>query len=170
MIGVIGAVALIAGLLPLGDSLTVPPGWHRAEASLTPNLVDPRERLSVATFPLDGADLCGAIARVPPAGAFVTVQERGRGASGDFPARPARFEPDPELPGTSALPYCAGGDHAPPIPMLDYWFTFSEHGRAFHVFVGIGKDSPAEVRQEAFGILDSLRLDPGKRPDWPASG
>jgi hypothetical protein len=51
----------------------------------------------------------------------VTVQERGRGAYGraDFSARPARFEPDPELPGTSEWPHC-GGDR-PPIAMRDYW-------------------------------------------------
>jgi hypothetical protein len=35
-----------------GYTATVPPGWHVAPASLTPSLVDPREILAVATFPL----------------------------------------------------------------------------------------------------------------------
>jgi hypothetical protein len=156
-----------------GYTVAVPDGWHRVTTSLTPNLVDPREILAVATFPSARGDgLCDALERVPPAAAFVTVQERGRGAYGreGFPTRPAHFEPDPQLPGTSAWPYCAGGDDRPPIPMLDYWFGFSDAGRAFHVFVGIGKDAPPDVRRDAFRVLDSLRFDPAVKPGWRSSG
>jgi hypothetical protein len=155
-----------------GYTVTVPGGWHRAEASLAPTLVDPREILAVATFPLQNGDLCDALQRVPPGEAFVTVQERGRGAygSGGFPARPARFEPDPALPGSSAWPYCVGGDDKPPIPILDYWFEFSDAGRAFHVFVGIGTGASTHVRREAFDILNSLRFDAAVKPDWNTVG
>jgi hypothetical protein len=156
-----------------GYTVTVPEGWHEAQTSLTPSLIDPREILTVATFALPRAGgLCDALERVPPAEAFVTVQERGRGAYGreGFPTRPATFGPDPELPGSSVWPYCAGGDHRPPIPMLDYWFGFSDAGRAFHVFVGIGRDAPADVRRDAFRVLDSLRFDPTIKPGWRSSG
>ena len=35
-----------------GYSLVLPAGWHRARRNLTPQLVEPREILSVATYPL----------------------------------------------------------------------------------------------------------------------
>jgi hypothetical protein len=54
--------------------------------------------------------------------------------------------------------------------MLDYWFGFSDAGRAFHVFVGIGKDAPPDVRRDAFRVLDSLRFDPAVKPGWRSSG
>jgi hypothetical protein len=160
-----------------GYEVTIPSSWHRARRSLTPGYVDPVEILSVATFPLrEGDELCGdrrgVLARVRPGGALVTVQERGRGAYGGtgFPPRPARFRPDPDLPGRSTWPVCAARRGEPPIPMLDYWFGFSDAGRAFHVLVAIGEGAPAEVRRDAFGILDSLRFDPGKTPHWNSSG
>jgi hypothetical protein len=156
-----------------GYVITVPDGWHRAPASLTRGLVDPREIVAVATFPLrPGHEICATLQRIPPDQAFVTIQERGRGAFGDpgFPPRPPRFEPDPGLVGTSTWPYCAGGDGKAPIPMLDYWFAFSDAGRAFHVFVGVGEDAPAELRDTAFGIVNSLRLDAAVTPDWRSSG
>ena len=166
------ASAFIYEDLRWGYTVAVPDGWHRAEASLTPNLIDPREILAVATFPFPrGGEPCDSLERVPAAEAFVTVQERAHGADGreGFPARPASFEPDPQLPGLSEWPYCDGYAE-PPIPMLDYWFGFSDVGRAFHVFVGIGKDAPSEVRRDAFDILDSLRFDPAVKPDWPSAG
>jgi hypothetical protein len=47
---------------------------------------------------------------------------------------------------------------------------FGDAGRVFHVFVGVGKDAPEEVRREAFEILDTLRFDPGVKPDWQSAG
>ena len=35
-----------------GLTAELPQGWHSAAESLTPHLVDPREELAVATFPL----------------------------------------------------------------------------------------------------------------------
>jgi hypothetical protein len=146
-----------------GYTVSLPPGWHLAKGSLSPSLVDPVEILSVATFPIHrGEELCHSLVRIPSDQAVVTIQERSGAERGDptFRSRPANFEPDARLPGTSELPYCLHGYKGPPIPMLDYWFGFRDAGRAFHVFVGIGKETPEEVRREAFGILDGLRLDP----------
>jgi hypothetical protein len=125
-----------------------------------------------ATFPLEPSrGLCRSLAGIPPDQALVTLQERGSGARGDptFAPRPSSFEPDPDLPGTSTWPYCLGGDDKPPIPMDDYWFGFKDAGRAFHVFVGVGRAAPPELRREAFEILNTLRFQPGK-PDWPSAG
>jgi hypothetical protein len=146
-----------------GYTVAIPPGWNLVERSLSPSLVEPREILTIATFAIRrNHDLCRALAQVPPDRALVTLQERSRVGRGDpaFPPRPPSFEPDPRLPGKSALPYCLRGYEGPPIPMRDYWFGFRDSGRAFHVFVGIGKEAPDEVRREAFEVLDSLRLDP----------
>jgi hypothetical protein len=154
-----------------GFRVSLPPGWHRAEQGPTGG--DPVEILLVATFPLERSrGLCRSLTGIPPNQVLVNLQERGRGAYGgpDFPPRPATFEPDPSLPGTSTWPYCVSGDHQQPIPMDDYWFGFGDSGRAFHVFVGVGKEAPAELRREAFEILDTLRFDPGAKPDWRSVG
>jgi hypothetical protein len=166
-----------------GYDVALPLSWHRAKRSLTPNIADPVEILSVATFPLrDGEALCGtggALARVQPAGALVTVQERGRGAYGgpDFPPRPVQFQPDPALPGRSEWPYCAATPPnqqrwrpVQPVPILDYYFGFGDAGRAFHVLVAIGKGAPRNIRREAFRILDNLHFDPNLKPRWESSG
>ncbi len=155
-----------------GYSVSIPDGWHRAGRNLTPTITDPVEMLTVATFPLrDGEELCGALARAKPDGALVTVQERGRGSYGasDFPERPARFEPEPADEGHSTWPHCGVQDGEPPIPMVHYWFGFSDAGRAFHVLVALGEEAPDEVKRDAFTILDSLELDPDVTPDWPSS-
>jgi hypothetical protein len=166
-----------------GYRVIFPAGWHRATHSLTPNITDPVEILSVATFPLrTGQALCGvagALARVRPAGALVTIQERGIGAYGgpDFPPRPVRFQPNPQLPGRSEWPYCAAvrpgqrrWSPRRPVPMLDYYFGFGDAGRAFHVLVAIGRTAPKSVRSQAFWILDRLWLDPSVKPRWRSSG
>jgi hypothetical protein len=166
-----------------GYDVSFPAGWYRATHTLTPSISDPVEILSIATFPFRrGQLLCtstGALARVRPAGALLSIQERGIGAYGgpDFPSRPVRFRPDPRLPGRSEWPYCAAVQpnqrrYKPvrAVPMLDYYFGFSDAGRAFHVLVTIGRKAPAGVRRTAFLILDSLRFDPHVKPGWKSSG
>lgn len=157
-----------------GYEAAFPSAWYRATRSLTPSIVDPVEILSVATFPLRvGDDLCGrsgALKRVRPVGALVTIQERGRGAHREsFPSRPERFRPDPALPGRSTWPHCVGSPGRPRVEMLDYWFGFMDAGRVFHVLVAIGKKAPEEIRDQAFRILDTLRFDPSVKPDWRSS-
>jgi hypothetical protein len=50
------------------------------------------------------------------------------------------------------------------------WFTFADRGRHFHVLVAFGPQASTRVQQEAWTILDGLRIDPGVRPDWRSSG
>jgi hypothetical protein len=159
-----------------GYTVSFPPEWSRADRNLTEGITDPVEILTLATFPLRGHDqLCGrrgALAEVRPDAALVTLQERGRGAYRglDMPLRSGRFRPDPDLPGMSVWPYCAAGSERRRVPMDDYWFGFSDAGRAFHVLVAIGKEAPADARRDAFRILDSLRFDSSVKPDWRSSG
>jgi hypothetical protein len=150
----------------------LPPGWQRATVDLTPNLADPREILSVATFPLAyRPTLCAHVAgsaleSLGPRGAFVTVQERGLDPGSTwpgFPARPARF--GPALGGRSEAAECV-----PAARFTDHWFAFTSDGRHFHVLVAFGLRTPPEVQRQAWEILDRLRIDPAVRPDWRSSG
>jgi hypothetical protein len=155
-----------------GIGFDLPPGWHEADASLTPGLTDPREVLAVGTFPLVYREAAcahmpsSALEDMTPRDAFVTLQERGADAGSrwyDFPARPERF--GPELGGPSEAAQCV-----PSARFSDHWFGFTDGGRHFHVLVAFGPEVSASVRAEAWKILDSLRIDPGVRPDWAASG
>jgi hypothetical protein len=156
-----------------GFRVALPPGWDLADPNPAHAGGDPVEILLAATYPLgESQGLCRSLGGVPPDQAILNLQERGLGAYGgpSFPPRPATFEPDPSLPGSSTWPYCISGDHERPIPMLDYWFGFGDAGRAFHVFVGVGREAPDELRHEAFAILDTLRFDPDVKPDWQSAG
>ena len=152
-----------------GVTVALPPGWQRAETSLTPHLTDPREVLSVATFPLppprreDCAHMpVSALEDLGPRDALITLQERGRGGTA-FPARPERFGPD--LGGPSEAGGCAARAR-----FRDHWFGFAEHGRGFHVLVAFGPEATAATQEETWGVLDSLRVDPDVRPDWDSAG
>jgi hypothetical protein len=155
-----------------GLTAELPAGWQGATVSLTPHLVDPREVLAVATFPLryrrtSCVHVAGsALEDLGPRDAFVTLLERGLDPAStwpDFPARPARF--GPALGGPSEASACV-----PSVRFEDHWFGFSDGGRHFHVMVAFGPQAPDEVRRQAWAILDSLRVDPGVVPDWKSSG
>jgi hypothetical protein len=155
-----------------GLTVSLPMGWQAASESLTPNLVDPREELAVATFPLryretECAHMPGsALEDLGPRDAFVTLEERGVDPGSTwagFPARPARF--GPELGGPSEAGACTPGAN-----FTDHWFEFSDGARHFHVLVAFGPQAPADVQQQAWGILDGLRVDQRVLPDWRSSG
>lgn len=155
-----------------GITVELPPGWQRARVNLSPGLGDPREILSVATFPLHYRQTgcaqfpSSALETLGPADALVTLQERGldsRSTWSDFPPRPAHF--GPKLGGPSDASACVPSAH-----FTDHWFRFTDGDRHFHVLVAFGPDTPTEVRREAWHILDGVKIDPGTRPDWKASG
>jgi hypothetical protein len=153
-----------------GVSVVLPAGWTHATRSLTPGLFDPREVMSVATYPLEYRRIgcnhmpSSALADIGPRDAFVTLMERGRGNEWkSFPPRPAHFSA--ALGGRSEAIDCVPGAH-----FTDHWFGFSDGGRHFHVLVAFGPDAPAAVRDEAWAVLDGLRVDPSVQPDWDSTG
>jgi hypothetical protein len=155
-----------------GLTVALPPQWRPADERLTPVLSDPREVLAVATFALRYrrtacAHVAGsALEDMGPDDAFVTLLERGldRGSAwSDFPDRPGHF--GPELGGPSEASACVPSAH-----FGDHWFTFTAGGRHFHADVAFGTRASATTRAQAWAILDSLRVDPQTRPDWPSSG
>ena len=159
-----------------GFSLELPSGWTRASGKITPQITDPLEILTVATFSIAGADPQGmcepgsrpALPAFTARDALVTLQESGRGALRinplSHPPRPERFRPE-NFPDGSTFTDCFVGD----LAVEDHWFGFADAGRAFHVLVIIGRAAPIHVRDEAWSILDRLRFDPDVRPDWKAS-
>lgn len=139
----------------------LPAGWTLASESLTPHLVNPVEILSAGTFgdmrPREGTCAqmpVGALERIGPDDAFVTVQERF--GEPTFPDRPEHFGLPDEV-GNGDATACArkGGE------FQEYWFGFRDAGRGFHVLVVLGRDAPAQRREEALALLDSIRFEQG---------
>ncbi|HEY6762129.1 MAG TPA: hypothetical protein VI318_21690 [Baekduia sp.] len=153
-----------------GLAVRLPSGWQAARVNLTPHLVDPREELAVATFPLRYrptacAHMPGsALADLGPRDAFVTLMERGSDHSTAFPPRPADFAAAEGDAGRSEASACVPGAR-----FVDHWFEFSDGGRDFHVLVAFGPSATAATRRAAWRILDGLRVDASVRPTWPRS-
>ncbi len=138
-----------------GYTVTYPSDWHRAEESLTPNLGDPKEILSLANFPL--APKQGRCAQLPAANlsgmtttqALITLQERGSSAS--YPQRPLSF------PGQKMIRRLDCIFH--PRRMDVWWVPFDDGDRSFYALVALGKDVPRQARSEAWSVLNNLTLE-----------
>jgi hypothetical protein len=158
---------------PHGFTVSVPPGWQLSAESLTPELLDPRELLSAATFPLAHRHgpcnhmPVGALSAMGPADGFVSVQERGggrRASVAGFPPRPASFGASVEQ-RDGDIASCLG--HT--ADTVEYWLPFRDAQRRFYALVVLGARAPERVKDEAFAILDRLRFDPTVQPDWKSS-
>ena len=147
-----------------GVQVSFPSGWRRARRSLTPNLWDPRELLSLGTGPLVvepkgcGNMPAGALSALRAQDVLVSLQERrdpGRG----YPPRPARFRL------TRAIRSDAIGCLSDPARRDTWWTSFRDGDRAFYALVALGRPASAARRREAELVLDSLRFtpSPGRR-------
>ena len=98
-------------------------------------------------------------------GIFISYRrdETGFPASWLYERLAAHFGPG--LGGPSEASACVPRAH-----FRDHWFGFTAGGRHFHADVAFGPDARATTRAQAWAILDSLRVDPRARPDWPSSG
>lgn len=147
-------------------SVTLPEGWYRARRNLTPQLVEPREIMSVATYPLRYQRRAGC--RIPgcPTPALngfratdilISIQERvhARPTPEDVPAHLQRRRA-----GLGAGPgSCARGRVA--------WYAFeafAEAGHSLYVLVVVGKRAAATERADLRRLLDSLHFSPGGGP------
>jgi len=144
-----------------GISVVLPAGWHRARRNLTPELVDPREVLSVATYPLryDRRARCRIPGCPTPAlngfGAtdiLLSIRERAR-------ARPTTEDTAIDLERRqtrrAGWPTCARTRVA--------WYVFdslSRAGRSLYVFAVVGKRAPSSARTDLRRVLRSLRFSP----------
>jgi hypothetical protein len=142
-----------------GYSVALPAGWYRARRNLTPQLVEPREILSVATYPL--RYMRRARCRIPgcPTPALngfratdilMSIQERvhARTTAEDVAIDLKRRQTDRGGTGN-----CTRGRVA--------WYAFeafAEAGRSLYVLVVVGKRAPARARADLRRLLRSLRF------------
>jgi hypothetical protein len=142
---------------------------------VSPELTEPREILSLATFPFarhrrTNCEAFGGSARSQMGrdDIFATVLERGFDPESqwpDFPPRPEHFGPTHPQLGEPGERGC--GD---PWGTTIHWHNFSDSGRHFHTLVAVGPDAPAGARKQVWSILDTLHFDADRVPTWPASG
>jgi hypothetical protein len=165
----------IARVTAAGRGLTVelPGGWRTTNAKLTPNLANPRQVLAVATYPLRyRPHQCAhvpvsALEDLGQKGGFIELEERAgelRFYRSEFPPRPGHF-------GSSlGVPSEAADCVSKTTRMSERWFGFKDHGRQFYARVAFGPAASKATRDEAWRILDSLKVDPAVRPDWRLGG
>jgi hypothetical protein len=141
-----------------GLEVSYPSDWYRAEERLTPDLADPKEVLSLGTYPLrQGGDRCAhypvnALEDLGPDDAFISVLERAPPyPAAGYPARPSRFELPTDT-GTNG--FCVLSDGR-----LDEWVSFSDNGRAFYLLVALGEAASEETKTELLKVLNSLSFD-----------
>jgi hypothetical protein len=148
-----------------GFSVTYPDDWMKASQSLTPELSDPHEILSLGTYPLrPGGKACidaylpgNALADLGTGDVFITLQA----ASGQgMPPRPAAFGPDAARIAFDGLPACDGYGA---LSLRGWWFAFADQGTGFYAFVALGPGvaHDAQVERLVWHVLDSLRFQPG---------
>ena len=157
-----------------GYEVSFPSGWHRARRSLS-TVVDPREILSVATYPLrptprerNGYGRCYAAIGVPapslddfgPRDAIISIQERLRrrrrpGGYADR-QRPLRLPPlDPHYP--------RGYPTSCTRPRWIAFHGFRDAGRNFYAFAAVGRAASAETRRDTRRVLESLAFEHPER-------
>lgn len=149
--------------------VSIPDSWQMASTTLTPNLSDPKEVLSVGTFSLrPGGPQCAqvpvnALHDLGPRDVFVTLHERLQLIEAD-----TRAFPDPPSSFRSELRGVDDGVDAiecmDPIERDDLgalrWLRFQESGRFFYLLVAIGRDTPPDRFEETVGILDTMVINP----------
>lgn len=137
-----------------------PPHWQRATTSLTPNLLDPTEIVSLATYPLrPGGHSCAhqpvyALEDLGPHDAFVSLQERAGPDAAGFPPRPDRFGPEHGVmpAGVECL--------ARPADFFIRWIDFVDGGRSLYVLVAIGAEASDQTRHEVWQIVNTVTFGP----------
>ena len=146
--------------------MVLPAGWYRARRNLTPQLVDPREILSVATYPLRyrRRARCRIMGCPTPAlngfratDILVSIQERVR-------ARPTTadvaIDLKPRQTGLAAGPRSCTRRRVA-------WYAFEDFaaaGRSLYVFAVVGERAPARARRDLKRLLRSLRFSPRGGP------
>jgi hypothetical protein len=141
-----------------GISLTVPDGWHVASRRLT-GLLDPRERLILTSFPIEGnirsrgCSPDGLLRQLPRSGVAAWLLEyMNAGARRHFYRRPDRFHlgPRPAATFDCFTPQPTGNAHL---------FNFSDSGRAFQLLVAVGRTVTPETRRAAERALNSIQVE-----------
>lgn len=168
-----------AGNTGQGFSVTLPPGWTRANEVLQSTIKT--EILAAASFPLvrdDSGPACDAqlprraVSDVSPTDAMVWLVETAPSdldqpgapanpSATEFPVRPARLSLD-----DFRQIDCSGPTWSFPNATF-FWATFNDHGHVITAHLVLGTHASAQRTTEALSILDSLRFDSAE-PACPA--
>jgi hypothetical protein len=137
-----------------GLRVRLEPGWHAAGQILTPQLLNPRERMSLGTFHMRPGGNCDtgptrAYADMGPTDGLITIMERP-GPVFKYPPRPAKIRLHPE----------SGPFECVPANLDRQTVAFRDHGRVIYAFVALGARGPVQAAQS---ILNSLRVAPAVR-------
>ena len=152
-----------------GLSIGVPRGWFVSPEPINTWVSSPREVLAMATYPLrPGGEAVTdfqlpshAIDDLGPDDMLIWVSAAGTGSG--FPPRPERFEPSEPCEGWSRLcPEADGLGLVPVDGVHGWWLGFSDGGRGFYVFVGMGDEAfkHPQLARQPWDILDTLAVDP----------
>jgi hypothetical protein len=145
-----------------GISMSVPEGWHATTRRFT-TLLDPRERVVLTSFPVDGTTPsrnCSPdplLREMPRSGvAAFLLEYMDDAARRHVDPRPDRFRLRGMAPGCCFWP--------PPERARAYAFNFGDNGRAFQLLLAVGKDATPGTRRLAAEVLDDIRIEPCDRP------
>lgn len=149
-----------------GYSISFPSDWTRSTEPPDPQIADPIEVTTLATFdPAIGYPGCEAFpAEVGDQAAYVQVLERDPSYGREtFPPRPAEFTPQ------GSEPFVGWKDCTEFSPNYDsYWIPFADAGRKFYAFVAIGPDASDQRVADTWAVVNSLEFVP--REDEPQPG
>lgn len=147
--------------------ISYPRDWFQAESSLTPNLSDPSELFSVASFPLVYRETeCahmpkGALDVMGSSDVFVSVQER-KALGSDFEPRPQDFSQARKPTRLECIPE----------NLRQYWIRFKDAQRRFYALLVFGPSASLKSRELAWAVLNDARFWHKHRSaeplDWPA--
>lgn len=143
-----------------GIDFRVPRGWSLTLGRIN-GVLDPVTVFTVSTFRLRAGGTSSGVCSVRlqrawrADGAYLQVAEERDGASlarmlRRVPPRPRRFLLDGKGWGGLCTPPNSGE------------LAFREHGRAFYVFYGFGRNAPKRVRAQAVSLLDGMRIFRGR--------
>jgi hypothetical protein len=140
-----------------GIAIRVPSGWSLTLRRIN-GVTDPVTVFTVSSFRLHvSGSSSGGLCSHPlqrswrADGGYVQLAEERDGASlrrmlRRVPARPKHFVLDAKGAGGLCTPPDSGE------------LFFRQHGRAFYVFYGFGREAPARIRTQAVQLLDRLRI------------
>lgn len=136
-----------------------PPDWVRAHENLTPNLLDPREVLSIGSFRLrPSGPGCAqipthALIDMTPEDAFLTLQ----GGLSQPPADDRTVFGSLSGVGMGQLefPLCLPEGERSDIGEMR-WIQFSDSERGFYLLVAIGSEASPETRDQIWDVANSL--------------
>jgi hypothetical protein len=148
-----------------GFSVQIPPGWQRSQGPLVPNLVNPREIISLGTYTLpsntsgpacDAQLPLRALQDLGPEDVFLWIVESNPAQAlsklGSTAPRPKHFGAR----GTRTLD-CSSQVFTPGLPVSTRYFT--DRGRTLGTYVVFGENVSQARKAETWHLLDTLRFD-----------